>query len=130
MAMEERAQRGSTRPALWLLAFMMAAGPFGDTEYTPAMPAMAHALDTGYGAVQLSMAAYLVAMAVSQLVFGPLSDRHGRRPVMLAGAGVLALGGLGLSRFSCKSWRSSFNQSAQRHRSVFTLDPLTGPLMA
>lgn len=94
MAMEERAQRGSPRPALWLLAFMMAAGPFGDTEYTPAMPAMAHALDTGYGAVQLSMTAYLVAMAVSQLVFGPLSDRHGRRPVMLAGAGVLALGGL------------------------------------
>lgn len=94
MVAATHAGRNAAPPALWLLAFMMAAGPFGDTEYTPAMPAMARALATDYGSVQFSMAAYLVAMAVSQLLFGPLSDRHGRRPVMLAGAGVLALGGL------------------------------------
>ena len=73
---------------------MMSAGPFGDTEYTPAMPAMAHALHTSYGMVQFTMAAYLAGSAVSQLVYGPLSDRYGRRPVMLAGAALLLAGGL------------------------------------
>lgn len=82
------------RPALPLLAFMMSAGPFGDTEYTPAMPAMAHALGTSYGMVQFTMAAYLAGSAVSQLVYGPLSDRHGRRRVMLVGATILLVGSL------------------------------------
>lgn len=98
-----RAARTAAPPALWLLAFMMSAGPFGDTEYTPAMPAMAHALHTGYGMVQFSMAAYLVASSVSQVFFGPISDRWGRRPVMLAGAVILALGAL-LCMLSFSIW--------------------------
>lgn len=98
-----RAMRKAAPPALWLLAFMMSAGPFGDTEYTPAMPAMAHALHTGYGMVQFSMAAYLVASSVSQLFFGPISDRYGRRPVMLGGAAILALGAL-LCMLSFSIW--------------------------
>ena len=73
------------RPPLPLLVFMMALAPFGDTEYTPAMPAIAHALRTDYGTVQLTMAFYLAGSAISQLVFGPLADRFGRRPVMLGG---------------------------------------------
>src|SRR5690348_17823632 len=86
--------RRAALPALWLLAFMMAVGPFGDTEYTPAMPAMAKALHADYGMIQFTMAAYLAASAVSQLVFGPASDRWGRRPVMLFGAVVLSAGAL------------------------------------
>lgn len=82
------------RPALPLLAFMMSAGPFGDTEYTPAMPAMAHALHTSYGMVQFTMAAYLAGTAISQLAYGPLSDRYGRRPLMLAGAAILLAGAI------------------------------------
>jgi len=89
-----RAARKTAAPALWLLAFMMAVGPFGDTEYTPAMPAMAKALHADYGMIQFTMAAYLAASAVSQLVFGPASDRWGRRPVMLFGAVVLSAGAL------------------------------------
>ncbi|HEX7381298.1 MAG TPA: multidrug effflux MFS transporter [Nevskiaceae bacterium] len=81
-------------PSLWLLAFMMSVGAFGDTEYTPAMPAIAQALHTPYNMVQLSMAAYLVSLSVSQLFFGPISDRYGRRPTMLAGAVILAGGAL------------------------------------
>lgn len=82
------------RPALPLLALMMSVGPFGDTEYTPAMPVMAHALHTSYGMVQFTMAAYLAGSAVAQLVYGPLSDRHGRRRIMSAGAMVLLAGSL------------------------------------
>lgn len=82
------------RPALTLLAFMMSVGPFGDTEYTPAMPAIAHALGTSYGMVQLTMTAYLIGFALSRLGYGPISDRFGRRPVMLVGATILVVGSL------------------------------------
>lgn len=91
------------RPALALLAFMMALAPFGDTEYTPAMPAIAHALSTDYGMVQLTMTFYLAGSAISQLGFGPLADRFGRRPVMLGGTAVLTVGFL-LSLASFAIW--------------------------
>lgn len=80
------------RPALTLLAFMMALAPFGDTEYTPAMPAIAHALQADYGTVQLTMTFYLAGSALSQLGYGPLADRYGRRPVMLGGTALLIAG--------------------------------------
>ena len=86
--------RRAARPALALLAFMISVGPFGDTEYTPAMPAIAHALGTSYGMVQLTMTSYLVSFALSRLAYGPLSDRFGRRPVMLVGAAILVAGSL------------------------------------
>ncbi|MGN6282495.1 multidrug effflux MFS transporter [Frateuria sp.] len=99
-------RRGSTQvpqPALALLAFMMALAPFGDTEYTPAMPAIAQALSADYGMVQLSMTFYLAGSAISQLVYGPLADRFGRRRVMLGGTAVLTAGFL-LSLVSFAIW--------------------------
>lgn len=86
--------RRATQPALTLLAFMMSVGPFGDTEYTPAMPAIAHSLGTSYGMVQFTMASYLIGSALSRLGYGPISDRFGRRPVMLVGASILVAGSL------------------------------------
>lgn len=79
-------------PALSLLAFMMAVGPFGDTEYTPAMPSIAKALEASYDMVQFTMTSYLIGSAVSQLFYGPLSDRYGRRPLMLIGSLILIAG--------------------------------------
>lgn len=96
-------RRAVPQPALALLAFMMAVAPFGDTEYTPAMPAIAHALQTSYGTVQLTMTCYLAGSAISQLAYGPLADRYGRRPVMLAGTAVLVIGFL-LSLVSFAIW--------------------------
>jgi MFS transporter, DHA1 family, multidrug resistance protein len=91
------------QPALALLAFMMALAPFGDTEYTPAMPAIAQALQADYGTVQLTMAFYLAGSAASQLGYGPLADRFGRRPVMLGGTAWLTVGFL-LSVVSFAIW--------------------------
>lgn len=82
------------RPSLPLLAFMMALGPFGDTEYTPSMPATAQSLNVDYGMVQFTMASYLVGIAASELFYGPLADRFGRRPAMLVAAGILTAGAL------------------------------------
>ena len=49
------------------------------------MPAIAVAFDTTYGTVQLVLTVYLFGFAGAQLVYGPLSDRFGRRPVLLVG---------------------------------------------
>lgn len=51
----------------------------------PAMPAMAAGLATDDASVQFSLSAFLLGLALGQLVHGPLSDRHGRKPVLLAG---------------------------------------------
>jgi MFS transporter, DHA1 family, multidrug resistance protein len=51
----------------------------------PAMPGLATKLAADPARVQLTVSLYLMGLAVAQLVFGPLSDRFGRRPVVLAG---------------------------------------------
>ena len=57
----------------------------------PAIPSMVAKFATEPANVQLTVSLYLMGLAFAQLVFGPLSDRFGRRPVVLAG---LALAGL------------------------------------
>ncbi|MDX3928319.1 MAG: CmlA/FloR family chloramphenicol efflux MFS transporter [Shinella sp.] len=54
--------------------------------YLPAVPVMPDALDTSPAVVQLTLSLYMVTLGVGQIVFGPISDRIGRRPVLLAGA--------------------------------------------
>jgi DHA1 family bicyclomycin/chloramphenicol resistance-like MFS transporter len=49
------------------------------------MPAIEHAFGADYGRVQLILSLFLAAIAISQIFVGPLSDRFGRRPVMLVG---------------------------------------------
>src|SRR6195256_1440126 len=51
----------------------------------PAIPSMVAKFATEPASVQLTVSLYLLGLAVAQLVFGPLSDRFGRRPVVLAG---------------------------------------------
>ena len=56
--------------------------------FLPSLPGMARYFGVDYGLMQLSVSAYLAASAVVQLLVGPISDRWGRRPVML---GALAI---------------------------------------
>lgn len=82
----------SATPPLWVLVIMTSVGPFGDTEYTPSLPRIAHSLNVSYSAAQQSMTTYLLAFAVMQLIYGPLSDRIGRKPVALWGAFLFTVG--------------------------------------
>lgn len=75
-----------------LLAALAALGQFASSAYLPSMPAMGLELGASVSAVQFTMTAYLAAFAVMQLVYGPLSDRFGRRPIMLTGC-VLFIAG-------------------------------------
>ena len=70
---------------LALLIGVTAIGPLSLNILVPAMPGLIVTLGAGAGTVQLTLSLFLLGMAVSQLVLGPLSDRFGRRPVMLAG---------------------------------------------
>jgi DHA1 family bicyclomycin/chloramphenicol resistance-like MFS transporter len=57
----------------------------------PAMPSLVTSFATDPASVQLTVSLYLMGLAVAQLVFGPLSDRFGRRPVVLAGLALASV---------------------------------------
>ena len=79
-------------PPLALLIAVSAAGPLSLNIFVPSMPGIQRAFDTDYATVQLTLTLYLIGFAVAQLLYGPLSDRFGRRPVLLAGQGIYLAG--------------------------------------
>jgi MFS transporter, DHA1 family, multidrug resistance protein len=72
-------------PLLALLMATTATGPATLNMLLPALPHLVDALASDTATVQLTLSLYLIALACAQLVLGPLSDRFGRRPVLLAG---------------------------------------------
>lgn len=68
-----------------LLIAMTAVGPASLNFVIPSLPSLASGLQTNTAAAQLTVSLYLLALASGQLVTGPLADRFGRRPVLLAG---------------------------------------------
>jgi DHA1 family bicyclomycin/chloramphenicol resistance-like MFS transporter len=67
-----------------LLAVLTGIGPLSVDMYLPSWPDMARLLEATPSQVQLTMSVYLVGFGLAQLIYGPLSDRHGRKPVLLA----------------------------------------------
>jgi MFS transporter, DHA1 family, chloramphenicol/florfenicol resistance protein len=65
--------------------------------YLPVVPAMPAILGTSPLVIQLTLSLYMVMLGVGQVVFGPISDRIGRRPVLLAGAVLFAAASLGVA---------------------------------
>lgn len=77
-----------------LLIAVSAVSPLGINMYLPSMPGMARALGVDFTTIQLTLSLYLAAMAIGQLIIGPLSDRFGRRPILLIGLSVFVVGSL------------------------------------
>lgn len=83
-------------PGLWrtalILALLSAIGPFAIDMYLPALPAIREGLATDEQAVQRTLILYFVAFGLIQIVYGPLADRFGRKPPLIAGV-VLFIAG-------------------------------------
>ncbi|MDO8878153.1 MAG: MFS transporter, partial [Pseudolabrys sp.] len=78
-----------------LLIAMTAIGPVTLNILVPALPGMITRLGTDAATVQLTLSLFLLSLACAQLVLGPLSDRFGRRPVVLAGLALSVAASLG-----------------------------------
>jgi len=74
-----------------LLPLLLAAQPVATDSYLPALPAIAKEL----GSASTSLTLFVLAFGFAQLLCGPLADRFGRRPVLLAGLGCYAIAALG-----------------------------------
>ena len=82
---------GQFPPPFAMLALITAFGSMSTHAIFPALPSMARELAVGDGAIQLAVTLYLVGTSAGQLVYGPLSDRFGRRPVVLGGVALFIL---------------------------------------
>jgi MFS transporter, DHA1 family, multidrug resistance protein len=77
------------------LALLMGLQPVSTDLYLPALPQLTRELSAPMSAVQLTMAALILAFGVAQMVWGPIADRFGRRPVLLAGLSLYTLASAG-----------------------------------
>lgn len=78
-------------PHIMTLVSIATIGPLAMNVFLPSLPSMARYFETEYRVIQLLVSMYLVAIAVTQLAIGPLSDRYGRRPVLLASLAIFSL---------------------------------------
>ncbi|MBK0021363.1 multidrug effflux MFS transporter [Brucella pseudogrignonensis] len=88
------ATSGLVRNAI-ILGLLSAIGPFAIDMYLPALPTIATDLRAETGAVQMSLLAFFIALAIAQLFCGPLSDMVGRKVPLYGGLILFAIGSVG-----------------------------------
>lgn len=84
-----------TAPPIWFLALCTASAVVGLTILAPTLPLIKSELGVSSEAVQQLLSVYMIALALGQLVYGVVSDRVGRRPVLLFGALLFSFAGVG-----------------------------------
>ncbi|MGB7287796.1 MAG: MFS transporter, partial [Salaquimonas sp.] len=83
-----------TPPHIFTLILLAGMGALNMNLILPSLPAMTEYFKTDYAIMQLAISAYLGMTAILQLIVGPLSDRYGRRPVIIFGMAVFVLSSL------------------------------------
>ncbi|MFW5391645.1 purine nucleoside transporter PunC [Yersinia sp. 2544 StPb PI] len=81
---------------MFYLAGLSMLGYLATDMYLPAFGAMQQELQTSAGAISASLSIFLAGFAIAQLIWGPVSDKLGRKPVLLAGLALFAIGCLGI----------------------------------
>lgn len=77
-----------------LLALLTSLGPLATDMYLPSLPAIAADFGTSISGVQLTLSLFLIGFASGQLIYGPIADRCGRRPVLITGLGIVLIANL------------------------------------
>jgi DHA1 family bicyclomycin/chloramphenicol resistance-like MFS transporter len=78
----------------WFIPFLgvlSALGPLSNDLYVPSLPLVATGLSAGGGSVQLTLSTLLLGLSLGALIYGPLSDQYGRKPVLAAGLAVYVM---------------------------------------
>jgi len=81
----------TSRTMLLLLVAMTGVAPISLYMLVPALPVLATTFGRDISVAQMTVSLYMVGIACSQIIMGPLSDRFGRRPVLLAGLGLMVV---------------------------------------
>jgi len=83
----------AARVPLWMLALITLSGTLALHIFVPALPDAGAELGASAGSMQLTLSFYIGGLALGQLIYGPVSDHFGRRPVLIGGMVVYALAG-------------------------------------
>src|SRR5947208_8182827 len=91
LAIAAQLNLATSRKMLLLLVAMTGVAPISLYMLVPALPVLATTFGRGISVAQMTVSLYMVGIACSQIIMGPLSDRFGRRPVLLAGLGLMVV---------------------------------------
>ena len=90
--------------AALVLGLLSAIGPFAIDMYLPTLPAIGVSLSASTAEVQMSLMAFMAAIAVCQLFYGPISDMIGRKPPLYFGIALFSLGAIGCALAPSIEW--------------------------
>src|ERR1700686_3280481 len=88
-AATDKSEKTTSRVMLLMLVAMTGVAPISLYMLVPALPVLAQTFGRDISVAQMTVSLYMVGIACSQLIMGPLSDKFGRRPVLLCGLGLM-----------------------------------------
>ncbi len=80
---------------VWFTSLFLGLQPITTDLYLPALPSMVDALGASMPQAQLTLSTLLLCFGISQLIWGPVSDKYGRKPVLLAGLALYVVASVG-----------------------------------
>jgi DHA1 family bicyclomycin/chloramphenicol resistance-like MFS transporter len=89
---------------LLLLTILFSNGILAATMYLPSLPAMGGELSAAADVLPLTLTVYFITFAGGQLIYGPLSDRYGRRPLLIGGLAIMAAGSMACALADSLQW--------------------------
>jgi DHA1 family bicyclomycin/chloramphenicol resistance-like MFS transporter len=85
----------SSTTVVFVLTLLLGIQPVTTDLYLPALPAIAEGFGASVAQAQFTLSALLLSFGISQLIWGPLSDRFGRKPILLVGLGLYTVAAVG-----------------------------------